>query len=90
MLHDNAAACALYERLGFVVEGRRIHDWKHERVYRDSILMAVNIVTTEFCLLPPTAHRPPPPAGTLSQYAEMHEGENVTISPTTLSQLATS
>ena len=45
ILHDNAAAYALYERLGFVVEGRRIHDWKHEGVYRDSILMALNIVT---------------------------------------------
>ena len=44
VLHDNAAAYALYESLGFVVEGRRIHDWKHEGVYRDSILMALNIV----------------------------------------------
>ena len=44
VLHDNAAAYALYKRLGFVVEGRRIHDRKHEGVYRDSILMAVNIV----------------------------------------------
>ena len=45
VLHDNAAAYALYERLGFVVEGRRIHDWKHEGVYRDSILMALSMVT---------------------------------------------
>ena len=43
VLHDNIAAYALYDRLGFVVEGRRIHDWKHEGVYRDSILMALNI-----------------------------------------------
>ena len=43
VLHDNAAAYALYERLGFVVEGRRLRDWKHEGVYRDSILMALNI-----------------------------------------------
>ena len=43
VLHDNVAAYALYKRLGFVVEGRRIHDWKHEGVYRDSILMAFNI-----------------------------------------------
>ena len=42
VLHDNVAAYALYERLGFVVEGRRLHDWKHEGVYRDSILMAFN------------------------------------------------
>lgn len=43
VLHDNAAAYALYERLGFVVEGRRVRDWKHQGIYRDSILMAFNI-----------------------------------------------
>lgn len=43
VLHDNVAAQALYERVGFVTEGRRIRDWKHEGVYRDSILMAFTI-----------------------------------------------
>lgn len=42
VLHDNTAAFALYERLGFVVEGRRVRDWKHEGAYRDSILMALD------------------------------------------------
>lgn len=45
VLHDNAAARALYERLGFVVEGRRVRDWKHEGVYRDSIVMALDIAS---------------------------------------------
>lgn len=40
VLHDNTAAQALYEQFGFVVEGRRVRDWKHEGVYQDSILMA--------------------------------------------------
>lgn len=40
---DNAAARALYERHGFVVEGRRIRDWKHDGVYRDSMLMAARL-----------------------------------------------
>jgi ribosomal protein S18 acetylase RimI-like enzyme len=44
VLHDNVAAYALYERLGFLVEGQRKHDWKHEGVYRDSLLMALSIV----------------------------------------------
>jgi putative acetyltransferase len=43
-LHDNDAARALYERLGFQIEGRRIRDWRRDGVYRDSILMALNLV----------------------------------------------
>jgi RimJ/RimL family protein N-acetyltransferase len=43
VLHDNKAARALYERVGFIEEGRRIRDWKHEGAYRDSILMAAFI-----------------------------------------------
>ena len=46
VLHDNVAACALYERVGFVVEGRRMHDWKYEGVYRDSILMALDLAVS--------------------------------------------
>jgi RimJ/RimL family protein N-acetyltransferase len=44
VLHDNDAARALYERLGFQIEGRRIRDWRRDGVYRDSILMALNLV----------------------------------------------
>ena len=44
VLHENDAARALYERLGFQIEGRRTRDWKHGGVYRDSILMALNLV----------------------------------------------
>jgi RimJ/RimL family protein N-acetyltransferase len=44
VLHDNDAARALYERLGFQIEGRRIRDWRRDGVYRDSILMALNFV----------------------------------------------
>jgi RimJ/RimL family protein N-acetyltransferase len=32
------------ERLGFQIEGRRIRDWRRDGVYRDSILMALNLV----------------------------------------------
>lgn len=42
VLHDNAAARVLYERSGFVVEGRCVRDWKHDGVYRDSVLMALD------------------------------------------------
>ena len=41
VLHDNTAALALYKRVGFRVEGRRIRDWKHNGLYQDSILMAL-------------------------------------------------
>ncbi|MGO4741091.1 N-acetyltransferase family protein [Bosea sp. 2KB_26] len=41
--HDNAAARALYERLGFQIEGRRRRDWKCDGIYRDSILMALDL-----------------------------------------------
>lgn len=40
VLHDNAAARALYAQFGFQIEGRRVRDWKHDGVYQDSILMA--------------------------------------------------
>lgn len=40
---DNVAARVLYERHGFVVECRRIRDWKHDGVYRNSVLMAADI-----------------------------------------------
>lgn len=43
VLHDNDAAIGLYTRLGFVVEGRRHREWKHEGVYRDSVLMALDV-----------------------------------------------
>lgn len=43
VLHDNTTALNLYESLGFVTEGRLVRDWKHNGVYRDSILMAVSI-----------------------------------------------
>lgn len=43
VLHDNDAAIGLYTRLGFVVEGRRHREWKHEGVYRDSVLMARDV-----------------------------------------------
>lgn len=43
VLHDNTAARALYERVGFVVEGRRVRDWKYDGVYRDSELMALDV-----------------------------------------------
>ncbi|MGO4676082.1 N-acetyltransferase family protein [Bosea sp. 2YAB26] len=43
VLHDNKAARALYERLGFQIEGRRRRDWKRDGVYRDSILMALDL-----------------------------------------------
>lgn len=43
VLHDNDAARALYSRLGFQMEGRRVRDWKHDGVYRDSVLMALNL-----------------------------------------------
>ncbi len=43
VLHDNTAAYALYKRLGFVVEGRRMRNWKYNGTYQDSILMALNI-----------------------------------------------
>lgn len=45
VLHDNTAARALYERVGFVVEGRRVRDWKHDGVYRDSVLMALDVAS---------------------------------------------
>ncbi|MBK5564878.1 GNAT family N-acetyltransferase [Ensifer sp. SSB1] len=40
VLHENAAARALYAQFGFQIEGRRVRDWKHDGVYQDSILMA--------------------------------------------------
>ncbi|HEV7307382.1 GNAT family N-acetyltransferase [Ensifer sp.] len=40
VLDGNVAAEALYRRPGFLVEGRRIRDWKHDGMYQDSILMA--------------------------------------------------
>lgn len=43
VLHDNAPARALYERLGFQIEGRRRRDWKRDGTYRDSILMALDL-----------------------------------------------
>lgn len=43
VLHDNDAAIGLYARLGFVVEGRRHREWKHDGVYRDSVLMALDV-----------------------------------------------
>ncbi|CAN7662294.1 GNAT family N-acetyltransferase [Bosea sp. LjRoot9] len=43
VLHDNTPARRLYERLGFQSEGRRVRDWKREGVYRDSILMALDL-----------------------------------------------
>lgn len=45
VLHDNRAARALYERLGFAVEGRRVRDWKHDGAYRDSVLMALDLAS---------------------------------------------
>jgi ribosomal protein S18 acetylase RimI-like enzyme len=43
VLHDNDPARTLYERLGFQIEGRRVRDWRREGVYRDSILMALDL-----------------------------------------------
>lgn len=45
VLHDNDPARTLYERLGFQVEGRRVRDWKYDGVYRDSVLMALDLST---------------------------------------------
>lgn len=45
VLHDNDAARALYERLGFQIEGRRVRDWSYGGIYRDSILMALDLST---------------------------------------------
>ena len=46
VLHDNALALALYERLGFAIEGRRLRDWKHGGIYRDSVLMALDLIAS--------------------------------------------
>ena len=40
VLHENAAARALYAQFDFQIEGRRVRGWKHVGVYQDSILMA--------------------------------------------------
>jgi RimJ/RimL family protein N-acetyltransferase len=45
VLHDNTAGLALYGRHGFIVEGRRARDWRHDGVYRDSVLMALDLRT---------------------------------------------
>ncbi len=55
VLHDNDAAGALYARHGFRIEGRRLRDWRRDGVYRDSILMALDLGLRQ----EPRRRRPP-------------------------------